>query len=1289
MLNVRVNRPSLERFAWVVLMMFPILQGQGCVLTCDQTTANRCPHITVQTESKMLLQNFKWSFSFNRLQPDFEIARSWKLENLGITSIALGVSIHCFPLAPGEAPIDTSVIAINLDHNHITEIRVLHELFNETYVSYSLRNNSLTSIPPNFLAGFNVTENDALTLAFDSNQITSIDHVTASFTGSILNVSFRENQLTTLSSNIFADFDGASLIVDVSYNVGGLPNPPADLLGGYHGVRLSLVYEGNGVKIIPPGFLQSFTASSLYIYLSDNEIEVLPRELFYLDAKDLHIFFYMVDSTLKELDKCQFSYFNGNGLNVFLSGNNVETIPPLLFGACSLGGNFTPASVSVDLSYNKIVHPGISPFKLLTHSTQQVIFKLGHNDITMVPEFYFAGVNGGSLNISMSHNQISTVNTNAFSTWSAQHLEVNLSMNTLTQFPHLGELQLNSITMDLSFNQISDVGRGFSDMSPANADVMLNNNSLYTDDVASLLHSYTLGTATARFVFDNNYVEAIPDYTFSMKNSKPGECDGQLTVSLANNQITFVGPASFWGFPGLSFSLDLRCNANMEFPTTLMLTENGFVLDQASIYNFESFYVNLAETGVGIEALSAFSSFQGSTLSLDFSDNGITVLPPSVTTTLADMYALEVCKIGLSNNAITRLPPHAFAGATHLDLSHNLITLLAADTFSHNQSTAQCASPSSASTNYKLQWLDLTYNSITMIDAVAMPSSTEMVWLNLSHNLLEFIPQSIQESLPNLAMIDLSYNRIEKVLQNNRLFQRSMFVGNTIECEKYWPELDGCKCQDDVKKYTVNYCGYSMCSEYSDGCPSGSYIMSECAEPHTISCMGQCEGAQFLTIDASRQHAFCKDYTVCDKAFLQSSTNGSAPVYLPAYQFSAPTITSDRVCAVCSTCPVDSDGYEVTKCTATEDSRCTKITVTNSVSHKLSSGQAGGLAFGVIIAVLMIAALCWWGLNHKSGKRKTLHSFHVQSETLELKSRLLDEEEQKTAAAQQSWKISWGDLELTHMLGRGSFGVVSEAWWFGTRVAVKVLLSADLVDTTSEAFTNEVMVMQSLHHPNLVTFYGFGTTGDGKPFLVTERMKGTLRSAILRSPKIVDWTEARRWCADIISGMHFLHTRSPPLMHRDLKSDNCLLGDNEVVQIADFGTVTRPTSTTRSRASSDDSRKWDSLAMTASAHAGTPLWMAPEMMQGRHGVSHYSLMVDVYSYAMVMYEIATRGLPFPQCDEMSPNEFREYVTHGGRPQIPQTIPESFKEMMEACWSPEATKRPSFRDLSVQIGKLSV
>lgn len=131
------------------------------------------------------------------------------------------------------------------------------------------------------------------------------------------------------------------------------------------------------------------------------------------------------------------------------------------------------------------------------------------------------------------------------------------------------------------------------------------------------------------------------------------------------------------------------------------------------------------------------------------------------------------------------------------------------------------------------------------------------------------------------------------------------------------------------------------------------------------------------------------------------------------------------------------------------------------------------------------------------------------------------------------------DIEV----GRGSFKTVFRGLDTQTGVSVAwcELLNKKVSKVERLRFREEADLLKKLQHPNIVRFYNYWEHIIAKRkniVLVTEHMlSGTLKSYLRRFKKI-NPKVLRSWCWQILKGLSFLHSRSPPIIHRDLKCDN-------------------------------------------------------------------------------------------------------------------------------------------------------
>ncbi|KAJ8379054.1 hypothetical protein AAFF_G00231450 [Aldrovandia affinis] len=200
-------------------------------------------------------------------------------------------------------------------------------------------------------------------------------------------------------------------------------------------------------------------------------------------------------------------------------------------------------------------------------------------------------------------------------------------------------------------------------------------------------------------------------------------------------------------------------------------------------------------------------------------------------------------------------------------------------------------------------------------------------------------------------------------------------------------------------------------------------------------------------------------------------------------------------------------------------------------------------------------------------------------------------------------------------------------------------------------------MLKGLQHPNIVRFYDSWegpSRGRKCIVLVTELMtSGTLKTYLKRFKVMkISW-----WCRQILKGLHFLHTRAPPIIHRDLKCDNIFItGPTGSVKIGDLGLATLK------------------RASFAKSVIGTPEFMAPEMYEEK-----YDELVDVYAFGMCMLEMATSEYPYSECQNAA--QIYRRVTSGVKPASfdKVAIPE-VKEIIEGCIRQNKEERYAIKDL---------
>ncbi|NXF24240.1 WNK4 kinase, partial [Rhodinocichla rosea] len=269
-----------------------------------------------------------------------------------------------------------------------------------------------------------------------------------------------------------------------------------------------------------------------------------------------------------------------------------------------------------------------------------------------------------------------------------------------------------------------------------------------------------------------------------------------------------------------------------------------------------------------------------------------------------------------------------------------------------------------------------------------------------------------------------------------------------------------------------------------------------------------------------------------------------------------------------------------------------------------------------------------------------------------------EEVETQAVATSPDGRFLKFDIEI----GRGSFKTVYKG--LDTETTVEVawceLQTRKLSKTERQRFSEEVEMLKGLQHPNIVRFYdSWKSTIKGQIciVLVTELMtSGTLKTYLKRF-KEMKLKVLQRWSRQILKGLHFLHTRSPPIIHRDLKCDNIFItGPTGSVKIGDLGLATLK------------------RASFAKSVIGTPEFMAPEMYEEK-----YDEAVDVYAFGMCMLEMATSEYPYSECQNAA--QIYRKVTSGLKPSsfYKVKVPE-LKEIIEGCIRMDKNERYTIQDL---------
>lgn len=211
-----------------------------------------------------------------------------------------------------------------------------------------------------------------------------------------------------------------------------------------------------------------------------------------------------------------------------------------------------------------------------------------------------------------------------------------------------------------------------------------------------------------------------------------------------------------------------------------------------------------------------------------------------------------------------------------------------------------------------------------------------------------------------------------------------------------------------------------------------------------------------------------------------------------------------------------------------------------------------------------------------------------------------------------------GSYELLDVIGTGGMGVVFDAESDGRHVAVKLLSEQRLADERAvRRFRDEAIVGRIVRHPNLTATYEDGSTVDGVPFLVMERVCGETLGVRIQRDGCPSLPRAITLVQQILAGLGAMHAVG--IVHGDVKSDNVLVerldDGTDHARLIDFGLAHVQFSPT------DDVRR---PGPDEELVSGTPEYMAPEVIRGEGS----SMASDLYAVGIILYELLTGSTPF-------------------------------------------------------------
>ncbi|KAK3105169.1 hypothetical protein FSP39_018705 [Pinctada imbricata] len=281
-------------------------------------------------------------------------------------------------------------------------------------------------------------------------------------------------------------------------------------------------------------------------------------------------------------------------------------------------------------------------------------------------------------------------------------------------------------------------------------------------------------------------------------------------------------------------------------------------------------------------------------------------------------------------------------------------------------------------------------------------------------------------------------------------------------------------------------------------------------------------------------------------------------------------------------------------------------------------------------------------------------------------------------------------LELSQRLGGGTYSDTNVGHYNSFKVAVtRITLRIHDNQVTKETLNwmkEEVWVLSRQRHRHIVPILGI-CVEDRLPYIISEFVDGqSVKYIIQNNADSLQWPQKVKISLQAADGMAYLHTCTPPILHRDLRCANIFISENENVKVGDFG-LTKLIQPLREVCKNDECCCQGRL----SSCPPSIRWTAPEVL--KNPVTHetdsdspLTIYSDVYSFGVCMWELATGSDPFSECTEQ---EVCELVKRGSRPDslVSIEILPQYKALMHQCWNSIPENRPKFKQIATRLKDL--
>lgn len=374
--------------------------------------------------------------------------------------------------------------------------------------------------------------------------------------------------------------------------------------------------------------------------------------------------------------------------------------------------------------------------------------------------------------------------------------------------------------------------------------------------------------------------------------------------------------------------------------------------------------------------------------------------------------------------------------------------------------------------------------------------------------------------------------------------------------------------------------------------------------------------------------------------------------------------------------------HELTFCVFADDliSSSAPAPSATTISTKGSSSNVGlivGVGIGAVVLVLVMGYLLFWVRKLRNNSKANGTSTGTTGGT------------GSTAFGgddDTSFRSLWQDRELLALqlrsediedietIGRGAFATVWLVRYRESQLLASKRLTADGATRRQQTrqFVEEIKIVSNLQYPKIVQFIGAAWTVEIDLQALFEYMEGGDLRALLESTQLPrTWTPEKVQIAiDIVEALVYVHSFSPPLLHRDLKSRNVLLSGTFEAKLTDFGVS-----------------RFQSEQNTMTAGVGTARWLAPEVITGQ---KDYGTAADIFSLGAVLTELDTHELPYedavgPYGNRLGDVALYQMVSTGQvRPNFSVSCPTKIVELGRRCLSLNPSARPNAAEMAYEL-----